>query len=105
MDCTGQVVQQRSSWVRLLKITIIQRTITTNLICHNFVLTNNNNISCYRLHEEMEDFFNYMSPTEEEHSVRLSVVHRIKSVIHSLWVRFKIVIGRIIYVRSTHLYC
>ncbi|OXA60136.1 Non-canonical poly(A) RNA polymerase PAPD5 [Folsomia candida] len=37
------------------------------------------------LHEEMEDFFNYMSPTEEEHSVRLSVVHRIKSVIHSLW--------------------
>lgn len=42
-------------------------------------------IFCYRLHEEMEDFFNYMSPTEEEHSVRLSVVHKIKSVIHSLW--------------------
>jgi len=39
----------------------------------------------FRLHEEIVDFFNYMSPTEEEHVVRLNVVHRIKTVINNLW--------------------
>jgi len=38
-----------------------------------------------RLHEEILDFFNYMAPTEEEHAVRLDVVHRIKTVINKLW--------------------
>merc|ERR1712071_701178 len=33
------------------------------------------------LHEEIEDFFQYMSPTPEEHQVRVDVVRRIKDVI------------------------
>ncbi|CAL8086896.1 unnamed protein product [Orchesella dallaii] len=37
------------------------------------------------LHQEIEDFFNYMSPTPEEHHLRLRVVHRIKEVISGLW--------------------
>jgi len=37
------------------------------------------------LHEEIEDFFQYMSPTHEEHEVRLDVVSRIKDVILKIW--------------------
>lgn len=37
------------------------------------------------LHEEIEDFFHYMAPTPEEHSVRLHVVLRIKEVIMKIW--------------------
>ncbi|CAF4859967.1 unnamed protein product [Pieris macdunnoughi] len=38
-----------------------------------------------RLHEEIEHFFMYMSPTETEHLVRSTVVSRIRSAILSLW--------------------
>jgi len=37
------------------------------------------------LHEEIEDFFQYMSPTPEEHQVRIDVVRRIKDVILKIW--------------------
>lgn len=39
----------------------------------------------YRLHEEIEDFFQYMTPTPQEHQVRLAVVHRIIDVIMKIW--------------------
>ncbi|XP_046386425.1 terminal nucleotidyltransferase 4A-like isoform X2 [Ischnura elegans] len=37
------------------------------------------------LHEEIEDFFQYMSPTPEEHQLRLEVVRRIEKVTLHLW--------------------
>ncbi|KAG8231510.1 hypothetical protein J437_LFUL011548, partial [Ladona fulva] len=37
------------------------------------------------LHEEIEDFYQYMSPTPEEHQLRLDVVRRIKKVTLRLW--------------------
>ncbi|XP_047540021.1 non-canonical poly(A) RNA polymerase protein Trf4-1-like isoform X2 [Vanessa atalanta] len=37
------------------------------------------------LHEEIEHFYMYMSPTETEHLVRSTVVSRIRSTILSLW--------------------
>lgn len=39
----------------------------------------------YRLHEEVNDFYNYISPRPEEEKMRLEVVDRIKGVIHDLW--------------------
>lgn len=38
-----------------------------------------------RLHEEVHDFFNYISPRPEEEKMRLEVVDRIKGVIYDLW--------------------
>ncbi|XP_073962368.1 non-canonical poly(A) RNA polymerase protein Trf4-1-like [Choristoneura fumiferana] len=37
------------------------------------------------LHEEIEHFFTYMSPTETEHLVRSTVVNRIRGAILTLW--------------------
>ncbi|XP_033933274.1 terminal nucleotidyltransferase 4B [Pseudochaenichthys georgianus] len=37
------------------------------------------------LHEEVSDFFEYISPRPEEEKMRLEVVDRIKGVIHDLW--------------------
>jgi DNA polymerase sigma len=37
------------------------------------------------LHEEIEDFFTYMCPSNEEHKLRLRVIKRIKQVIYDLW--------------------
>ncbi|XP_028173180.1 terminal nucleotidyltransferase 4A-like [Ostrinia furnacalis] len=37
------------------------------------------------LHEEIEHFYMYMSPTETEHLVRSTVVNRIRSAILALW--------------------
>ncbi|XP_021918333.1 non-canonical poly(A) RNA polymerase protein Trf4-1-like isoform X4 [Zootermopsis nevadensis] len=37
------------------------------------------------LHEEIEDFYNYMCPTPEEHELRVSVVRRIEKVVLGLW--------------------
>uniref|UniRef100_A0A3Q3X7T8 Terminal nucleotidyltransferase 4B n=1 Tax=Mola mola TaxID=94237 RepID=A0A3Q3X7T8_MOLML len=37
------------------------------------------------LHEEVNDFYNYISPRPEEEKMRLEVVDRIKGVIHDLW--------------------
>lgn len=37
------------------------------------------------LHEEVIDFYSYISPRPEEEKMRLEVVDRIKSVIHDLW--------------------
>lgn len=50
-----------------------------------FILTKLTDVSFLRLHQEIEDFFTYMSPTPEEHQLRLVVVHRIKNVISNLW--------------------
>ncbi|XP_034536200.1 terminal nucleotidyltransferase 4B [Notolabrus celidotus] len=37
------------------------------------------------LHEEVSDFYEYISPRPEEEKMRLEVVDRIKGVIHDLW--------------------
>ncbi|KAM7015919.1 terminal nucleotidyltransferase 4B [Tautogolabrus adspersus] len=37
------------------------------------------------LHEEVNDFYKYISPRPEEEKMRLEVVDRIKGVIHDLW--------------------
>ncbi|KAM8876900.1 terminal nucleotidyltransferase 4B [Synchiropus picturatus] len=37
------------------------------------------------LHEEISDYYAYISPRPEEEKMRLEVVDRIKSVIHNLW--------------------
>lgn len=37
------------------------------------------------LHEEIKDFYEYMSPTPEEASMRTEVVQRIQSVIKVIW--------------------
>ncbi|XP_019722325.1 terminal nucleotidyltransferase 4B isoform X1 [Hippocampus comes] len=37
------------------------------------------------LHEEIKDFYAYISPRPEEEKMRLEVVDRIKGVIHNLW--------------------
>ncbi|XP_035719133.1 terminal nucleotidyltransferase 4B-like [Vespa mandarinia] len=37
------------------------------------------------LHEEIEDFFSYMCPSNEEHNLRVRVVKRIEQVIYDLW--------------------
>lgn len=38
-----------------------------------------------RLHEEIRDFYEYMSPTPEEANMRSDVVERITNVITALW--------------------
>ncbi|RWS31730.1 non-canonical poly(A) RNA polymerase PAPD5-like protein [Leptotrombidium deliense] len=37
------------------------------------------------LHEEIQHFYDYMSPTREEHHIRSCVVERIKNVITNIW--------------------
>ncbi|XP_045888168.1 terminal nucleotidyltransferase 4B [Micropterus dolomieu] len=37
------------------------------------------------LHEEVNDFYKYISPRKEEEKMRMEVVDRIKGVIHDLW--------------------
>lgn len=39
----------------------------------------------FSLHEEIEDFYNYMCPTAEEHELRINVVRRIEKVVLNLW--------------------
>lgn len=42
--------------------------------------------ACLRsLHEEISDFYEYMSPRPEEEKMRMEVVSRIESVIKELW--------------------
>ena len=38
-----------------------------------------------RLHEEIEDFFQWMVPSPEEHHMRAGVVDRIQSCIQDIW--------------------
>ncbi|GIY61814.1 terminal nucleotidyltransferase 4B [Caerostris extrusa] len=42
------------------------------------------------LHEEIEDFYCYMSPTHAEHQIRLEVVERITKIIMSIWPKAKV---------------
>lgn len=37
------------------------------------------------LHEEIVDFFNFMSPRPEEEAMRRNVVNKIEAVIKDLW--------------------
>ena len=39
----------------------------------------------YRLHEEIDDFYNYMCPRPEEEQMRQDVVDRITEAITDLW--------------------
>ena len=41
--------------------------------------------SGFSLHEEIQDFYEYMSPTSEEANMRTDVVARITNVIKGLW--------------------
>lgn len=42
------------------------------------------------LHQEILDFYEYMSPTIEEHNIRLQVVNNIEQIIHNLWPSAKV---------------
>lgn len=42
------------------------------------------------LHQEIEDFYNYMKPTPEEHYMRQDVVKRISTVINDVWPEAKV---------------
>lgn len=42
------------------------------------------------LHQEIEDFYNYMKPTPEEHYMRQDVVKRISNVITDVWPEAKV---------------
>ncbi|KPM06815.1 PAP-associated domain-containing protein 5-like protein [Sarcoptes scabiei] len=44
----------------------------------------------FGLHQEIEDFYNYMKPTPEEHFMRQSVVKRISSLINEVWPEAKV---------------
>lgn len=37
------------------------------------------------LHQEIEQFYQYVLPTPTEHAIRHEVVHRIEAVVHSIW--------------------
>ncbi|XP_039291026.1 terminal nucleotidyltransferase 4B-like [Nilaparvata lugens] len=37
------------------------------------------------LHEEIEDFFHYISPTPEEHNMRMTLVKKLKVIVKQLW--------------------
>lgn len=39
----------------------------------------------FRLHEEIEDFYEFMSPRPEEDRMRNDVVERITAIIKDLW--------------------
>ena len=47
-------------------------------------------IDIFSLHEEIEDFFQYIVPTEEEHEVRLGVIARIRAAILETWPTAKV---------------
>ncbi|KAK0132975.1 Non-canonical poly(A) RNA polymerase PAPD5 [Merluccius polli] len=47
--------------------------------------TRNYSAGIVGLHEEIKDFYEYISPRPEEEKMRLEVVDRIKEVIHDLW--------------------
>ena len=42
------------------------------------------------LHQEIEDFYNYMKPKPEEHLMRENVVKKIKSVVNEVWPQAKV---------------
>lgn len=46
------------------------------------------------LHEEISDFYEYMSPRPEEEKMRMEVVNRIESVIKELWPSADVSTGR-----------
>ena len=50
----------------------------------------------FRLHEEIQDFYEYMSPTSEEANMRTDVVARITNVIKGLWPKAEVLIIMII---------
>lgn len=72
---------------------------TTTELCHLFPNANNGNYpsswtlwktrkyspGVNGLHEEIVDFFNFMSPRPEEEAMRREVVNRIETVIKDLW--------------------
>ena len=39
----------------------------------------------HRLHQEIDDFYQWIMPTPEEHYMRLDVVHRIEECIQKIW--------------------
>lgn len=48
----------------------------------------------HRLHEEIMDFFNFISPRPEEEAMRRDVVNRIEGVIKDLWPTARVSFGR-----------
>lgn len=48
----------------------------------------------FSLHEEIVDFFNFMSPRPEEEAMRRDVVNRIESVIKDLWPTARVSVSR-----------
>lgn len=49
--------------------------------------TSSINLMCFRLHQEIDDFFKWMVPTREEHQMRITVVEKIENCIQ-VWYLF-----------------
>ncbi len=49
-----------------------------------------NGFLLFRLHEELEDFFQWMIPTPQEHTMRLGVVRRIREAVQEKWPRARV---------------
>lgn len=50
----------------------------------------------FSLHEEIMDFFSFMSPKPEEESMRRDVVNRIEGIIKDLWPTVQVSVTRIV---------
>lgn len=57
----------------------------------------------FRLHEEIKDFYEYMSPKAEEANMRNEVVRRIKDVVEDLWPEAKV--GDVLCFHNPSRYC
>lgn len=57
-------------------------------------------LNSYSLHEEIVDFFNFMSPRPEEEAMRRAVVNRIEGVIKDMWPTARVSVGGLGTVRS-----
>ena len=44
----------------------------------------------HRLHEEIEEFYAYMQPTNEERRMRQHVVDSVKKVVAQIWPKAKV---------------
>ena len=65
-----------------------------------YIVYGNSFLYVFRLHEEIQDFYEYMSPTSEEANMRTDVVARITNVIKGLWPKAEVLIIDFLYTPS-----
>ena len=59
----------------MISLTVLAVCVCTNYLSIFFSL------EIFRLHEEIEDFYQWMVPTQHEHYTRLGVVYRVRKAI------------------------